>query len=308
MTAHSRETLAARDDAGSSEPRPARRAPGATRGLTAALAALRAGPACILMLLVVVARRCCPTSSSRWRTSATCSSSRRSSASWRSVSCSVIVTRGIDLSVGSNLSLSAVVGAIVWRDQGSATLGRARGPRHRRPASAWSTACSTSKAGCRTPSSRRWPCSPPRAVWRCSSPTARPSRAPRRSSTRSARAGSPRSRAAATSAGSRPPRSSWSAWRSAHAASPAAWCGAAGSTRSAATRRRPCATASPCRAVLISVYVLCGLLAGVAALLTMGKGDAGSPTSGALAELDAIAAVIIGGPASSAAAAPCSTR
>ena len=33
----------------------------------------------------------------------------------------------------------------------------------------------------------------------------------------------------------------------------------------------------------------------VAALLTMGKGNAGSPTSGALAELDAIAAVIIGG-------------
>ncbi len=47
--------------------------------------------------------------------------------------------------------------------------------------------------------------------------------------------------------------------------------------------------------VLISVYVLCGLLAGVAALLTMGKGHAASPTSGALAELDAIAAVIIGG-------------
>ena len=34
----------------------------------------------------------------------------------------VIVTRGIDLSVGSNLSLSAVVGAMVWRDHGSATL------------------------------------------------------------------------------------------------------------------------------------------------------------------------------------------
>ncbi len=34
----------------------------------------------------------------------------------------VILTRGIDLSVGANLSLSAVVGAIVWRDQGSATL------------------------------------------------------------------------------------------------------------------------------------------------------------------------------------------
>ena len=37
----------------------------------------------------------------------------------------------------------------------------------------------------------------------------------------------------------------------------------------------------PVGSVLISVYVLCGLLAGVAALLTMGKGNAGSPTSGA---------------------------
>jgi ribose transport system permease protein len=43
------------------------------------------------------------------------------------------------------------------------------------------------------------------------------------------------------------------------------------------------------------VYAVCGLLAGVAALLTMGKGNAGSPTAGSLAELDAIAAVIIGG-------------
>ena len=34
----------------------------------------------------------------------------------------VILTRGIDLSVGANLSLSAVVGAIVWRDNGSAML------------------------------------------------------------------------------------------------------------------------------------------------------------------------------------------
>ena len=51
----------------------------------------------------------------------------------------------------------------------------------------------------------------------------------------------------------------------------------------------------PVQSVLVSVYVACGFLAAVAALLTMGKGDAGSPTSGALAELDAIAAVIIGG-------------
>jgi ribose transport system permease protein len=51
----------------------------------------------------------------------------------------------------------------------------------------------------------------------------------------------------------------------------------------------------PVPSVLVSVYVVSGLLAGVAALLTLGKGNAGSPTSGALAELDAIAAVIIGG-------------
>ena len=51
----------------------------------------------------------------------------------------------------------------------------------------------------------------------------------------------------------------------------------------------------PGAAVLISVYAACGMLAGVAALLTMGKGNAGSPTAGNLAELDAIAAVIIGG-------------
>jgi ribose transport system permease protein len=49
------------------------------------------------------------------------------------------------------------------------------------------------------------------------------------------------------------------------------------------------------RPVLVSVYVLCGLLAGVAAVITSGRLNAGSPTSGDLAELDSIAAVIIGG-------------
>jgi ribose transport system permease protein len=47
--------------------------------------------------------------------------------------------------------------------------------------------------------------------------------------------------------------------------------------------------------VLISVYALCGLAAGVAGLLTAGRTNAGAPTFGALSELDAIAAVIIGG-------------
>ena len=68
------------------------------------------------------------------------------------------------------------------------------------------------------------------------------------------------------------------------------WIYAVGGNPEAAVR-----TGIPVGSVLISVYVVCGLLAGVAALLMMGKGNAGSPTSGALAELDAIAAVIIGG-------------
>ena len=54
-------------------------------------------------------------------------------------------------------------------------------------------------------------------------------------------------------------------------------------------------TGIPVRAVLISVYVLCGLLAGTAAIITSGRLNAGSPTAGTLAELDSIAAVIIGG-------------
>jgi len=51
----------------------------------------------------------------------------------------------------------------------------------------------------------------------------------------------------------------------------------------------------PHRAVLVSVYVFSGLLAGVAAIITSGRLDAGSPTFGDLAELDSIAAVVIGG-------------
>ena len=68
------------------------------------------------------------------------------------------------------------------------------------------------------------------------------------------------------------------------------WVYAVGGSPEAAVR-----TGIPVQSVLISVYVLSGLAAGTAALLMVGKGNAGSPTSGALAELDAIAAVIIGG-------------
>jgi ribose transport system permease protein len=68
------------------------------------------------------------------------------------------------------------------------------------------------------------------------------------------------------------------------------WVYATGGNAEAARR-----TGIPVRSVLISVYVLCGLLAGVAAIITSGRLNAGSPTSGSLAELDSIAAVIIGG-------------
>jgi len=47
--------------------------------------------------------------------------------------------------------------------------------------------------------------------------------------------------------------------------------------------------------VVVSVYVFSGLAAGVAAVVNAGRLDGGSPTFGELAELDAIAAVVIGG-------------
>lgn len=68
------------------------------------------------------------------------------------------------------------------------------------------------------------------------------------------------------------------------------WIYATGGNAEAARR-----TGIPVSAVLISVYVVCGLMAGVAAIITSGRLNAGSPTSGNLAELDSIAAVIIGG-------------
>jgi ribose transport system permease protein len=51
----------------------------------------------------------------------------------------------------------------------------------------------------------------------------------------------------------------------------------------------------PVDRILCSVYVLCGLLAGIAAILVAGRTDSASPQAGQLLELDAITAVIIGG-------------
>jgi ribose transport system permease protein len=68
------------------------------------------------------------------------------------------------------------------------------------------------------------------------------------------------------------------------------WIYAVGGNPEAARR-----TGIPVNRVLISVYVLSGLAAGVAAIIVAGRTNAGFPTAGRLAELDAIAAVIIGG-------------
>jgi len=54
-------------------------------------------------------------------------------------------------------------------------------------------------------------------------------------------------------------------------------------------------TGIPVNKVLISVYVLSGVAAGIAGIITAGRLNAGSPTFGELAELDSIAAVVIGG-------------
>jgi ribose transport system permease protein len=70
------------------------------------------------------------------------------------------------------------------------------------------------------------------------------------------------------------------------------WLYAVGGNPDAARR-----TGVPVKWLLISVYVISGFAAGIAGLITAAQTDAGSPTFGELAELDAIAAVIIGGAA-----------
>jgi ribose transport system permease protein len=206
----------------------------------------------------------------------------------------VILTRGIDLSVGSNLSLSAVVGAIVWRDQGSAVLAvsatlatatlvgsingvlyvKGRLPHPFIPTLAMLTAASG--LALYLADSKSIQGVPPFVNEIGSGRIA------------SIPGGGPAGwfptativvvlMAVLVAAITR--RLVWGRWIY-----------AVGGNPDAALRN-----GIPVPGVLISVYVVCGLLAGVAALLTMGKGNAGSPTSGALAELDSIAAVIVGG-------------
>jgi ribose transport system permease protein len=68
------------------------------------------------------------------------------------------------------------------------------------------------------------------------------------------------------------------------------WIFALGGNPEAARR-----AAIPVAWVYVSVYALSGLLAGTAAVLASGRSNGGSPNFGQLAELDSIAAVVIGG-------------
>jgi ribose transport system permease protein len=68
------------------------------------------------------------------------------------------------------------------------------------------------------------------------------------------------------------------------------WIYAVGADSDAARR-----SGIPAKKVLVSVYVICGALAGVAAIVFAGQSGVAEPLAGQLSELDAITAVIIGG-------------
>jgi ribose transport system permease protein len=262
-------------------------------GLTLALAALRAGPPVILLLLIVVLSLL----SDVFLSLENLGNVLKQSA----VICVlalgqllVVVTRGIDLSVGSNLSLSAVVGALVWRDHGSATLAVAA-------ALLTGTVVGLINGLLLVKGRLPHPFIPTLAML-----TAASGLALFLSHSETIQGAPPvvnevgAGRIAAVPGGG---DVGWFPTAALVVIVLAAvmtlvtrrlvwgrWIYAVGGNPEAAVRN-----GIPVQSVLVSVYVACGFLAGVAALLTMGKGDAGSPTAGALAELDAIAAVIIGG-------------
>jgi len=267
--------------------------PAGSRGLALALAALRIGPAGILVVLVVVLAAL----SDVFLSLENIGNVLKQSA----VICVlalgqlvVIVTRGIDLSVGSNLSLSAVVGAIVWRDHGSPALAVG--------AALLTGTCVGVINGLLFVKGRLpHPFIPTLAMLSAASGLAL-----YLSQSETIQGAPPivdeigAGRIAAIPGGG---SVGWFPTAALVVVVVALlltlvtrglvwgrWIYAVGGNPEAAVRN-----GIPVGSVLISVYVLCGFLAGVAALLTMGKGDAGSPTAGALAELDAIAAVIIGG-------------
>ncbi len=263
------------------------------RLLTTSLAALKLGPLAILVMLVITVAAL----SDVFLTLENVGNVLKQSA----VICVlalgqllVIITRGIDLSVGSCLSLAAVVGALVWRDLGSATLSVAA-------TLATGLAVGLVNGLLYVKGRLPHPFIPTLAMLAAASGLAL-----YLSDSRTIQ-GAPEI-VGAVGAG----RIAWIPGGGDVGWFPVAtvvvavvallvllitrgmvwgrWIYAVGGNPDAALR-----TGIPVGGVLISVYAISGLAAGIAALLTVGKGDAASPTSGSLAELDAIAAVIIGG-------------
>lgn len=281
------------EHAAQSAPVATRRRSAGAKGLTMLLAAMRLGPVMILVILVVVLSL----ASDVFLSFENVGNVLKQSA----VICMlalgqllVILTRGIDLSVGANLSLSAVVGAIVWRDYGSATLAILA-------ALGTGTVVGLINGVIYVKGRLPHPFIPTLAMLSAASGLAL-----LLSHNQTIQGAPPIVNTIGAG------RISWIPGGGSIGWFPIAalvvivvalvvtlitrglvwgrWIYAVGGNPEAAVR-----TGIPVSSVLMSVYVVCGLLAGVAALLTMGKGNAGSPTAGALAELDAIAAVIIGG-------------
>jgi ribose transport system permease protein len=267
--------------------------PAGARMLSLALAALQAGPLVILALLVIVMGL----SSDVFLSLQNIGNVLKQSAVVSVLALGqllVILTRGIDLSVGANLSLSAVVGAIVWRDNGSALLSVLA-------ALGTATLVGLINGVIYVKGRLPHPFIPTLAML-----TAASGLALYLSDNKTIQGVPPFVDEIGTGRIGLVPGGGPAGWF------PTAtvvvvvvaivvalvtrrmvwgrWIYAVGGQPEAALRN-----GIPVPGVLISVYTACGLLAGVAALLTMGKGNAGSPTSGNLAELDAIAAVIIGG-------------
>jgi ribose transport system permease protein len=257
-----------------------------------ALVALRAGPVAILLIVIVVLSLL----SKPFHSFENVGNVMRQSAVISVLALGqliVILTRGIDLSVGSNLSLCAVAGAVVWRNTTStalsilamiatgAVVGSINGliyVKGRLPHPFIATLAMFSVA------------SGIALMW---SKGVTVHGAPRLVNT----LGSGRVKWIPGGSSAWFPAATFVVFGCSllvllmlRAMVWGRWIYAVGGNPEAALR-----TGIPRNAILISVYVISGVAAGIAAMLTVGAADGGSPFAGSLRELDAIAAVIIGG-------------